>query len=239
MPYKSEKMKLTKEQDRRIKISERQKQEIIALKGKISQRKCAELYGISRRSVQFLWYPEKLEDNKKRREDRGGWKQYYDKEKWAETMREHRHYKQDIYLERHKMKIAHLFKETDVVFIKIDYTHEKHIKSYASSIGMKIKITTGFWVNPKTEEVEKVAKLELLEKIPNEILKFEKEKKEKKAAERKVYEQSVEERRIKRKNKKDKIVELYLAGNTMQKVADIVGCSKQYVSFVISQKRKE
>ena len=100
MPYKSEKIIIAGgKHDRRCKLSEAQKNEIIALRGSISQRQCAELYNVSRRTIQFLWFPEKLTANKQAREARGGWKQYYNKSDWAGTMREHRRYKQELYKE--------------------------------------------------------------------------------------------------------------------------------------------
>lgn len=100
MPYKSEKIIIAGgKHDRRCKLTEAQKTEIIALRGTISQRQCAERFGVSRRTIQFLWFPEKLVANKQARAARGGWKQYYDKSEWAETMREHRHYKQALYEE--------------------------------------------------------------------------------------------------------------------------------------------
>ena len=100
MPYKSENIIIAGSQhDRRCKLTEAQKTEIIALRGSISQRQCAERFGVSRRTIQFLWFPEKLIANKQARAARGGWKQYYNKKQWAETMREHRHYKQELYEE--------------------------------------------------------------------------------------------------------------------------------------------
>lgn len=66
-------------------------------KGKLSQRAAAELFGVSRRTIQFIWFPEQLEENKKRRAERGGSKQYYDREKHNASMREHREYKKDLY----------------------------------------------------------------------------------------------------------------------------------------------
>lgn len=98
MPYKSEKIHIAgSKHDRRCKLTNAQRDEIISLRGIVSQRKCAERFGVSRRTVQFLWFPERLIINKQRRQERGGWKQYYEKEKRAETMREYRHYKQDLY----------------------------------------------------------------------------------------------------------------------------------------------
>ena len=98
MPFKSEKINIANtKHDRRCKLTNAQKDQIIALRGIISQRKCAEKFGVSRRTVIFLWYPERLEANKQRRQERGGWKQYYNKENWAVTMRTHRRYKQELY----------------------------------------------------------------------------------------------------------------------------------------------
>ncbi len=100
MPYKSEKIKIEKTQnDRRCKLTEEQKDKIISLRGIMSAHRCAEQFQVSRRTIQFLWYPERLEENKKRRKERGGWKQYYEKSKWAETMREHRRYKQKLHID--------------------------------------------------------------------------------------------------------------------------------------------
>jgi hypothetical protein len=62
-----------------------------------SQRELARMFNVSRRLVQFTCMPEKLEQCKQRREERGGWKQYYKGgEEWAETMREHRNYKYNL-----------------------------------------------------------------------------------------------------------------------------------------------
>lgn len=100
MPYKSEKIRIEKTKlDRRIKLNPEQKDKIASLKGTISLRKCAQEYGVDKRTIQFIWYPERLEQCKQRRQERGGWRQYYSKEKWAETMKEHRHYKQELFLE--------------------------------------------------------------------------------------------------------------------------------------------
>lgn len=69
--------------DKRIKLTVAQKNEIISLKG----------------TIQFLWDPEKLKRNIQRRQERGGTKQYYNKEKHREQMKTHRRYKQQLYLE--------------------------------------------------------------------------------------------------------------------------------------------
>lgn len=97
MPYKTDKIRLKPDQDRRIKLTEEDKKEIIELseRGK-SQRWLADFFGVSRRLIQFIIFPEKLAENKKRREERGGWRIYYDKEKHAQYTRSHRRYKHEI-----------------------------------------------------------------------------------------------------------------------------------------------
>lgn len=242
MPYKSEKLKIAgTKQDRRIKISDDKKKEIIALKGKISQRKCAELFGISRRSVVFLWFPERLEQNKQRRQERGGWRQYYNKKEWAETMKEHRHYKQEVYLVRRNKRWAHLFKNTDVFYTRIEgHSGLSAIHSYASSIGVKIKLTPGVWFNTKTEQAEKLYKIEIIERRTlNELLeneaKINKEKEQKEIARR----ARVQANRERREAKKEKIIALRCQNKKIQEIADIMGCSKQYISYVLCKKRRE
>lgn len=100
MPYKCEKLiKLVgTSQDRRRKLSDKQKDEIISLKGTISVRECAKRYNISRRTIQFLWDPDKAKANLQRRMERGGSKIYYNKEKNRDYVKSYRHYKQEIYL---------------------------------------------------------------------------------------------------------------------------------------------
>lgn len=101
MPYKSEKIKLSKEQDRRIKLADIQKEEIRNkyATGLYSQRTLAKEYNVSRRLIQFV-----LDDEKKKRaaellkERRADGRYKPTKEEWAETVREHRKYKQSLYL---------------------------------------------------------------------------------------------------------------------------------------------
>lgn len=82
--------------DRRVKLSDSQKEEILNLKETATQVEVAKAYSVSRRMIQFIWYPEKLEENKKRRAERGGSKQYYDKDKHRVSMKEHRAYKKNL-----------------------------------------------------------------------------------------------------------------------------------------------
>lgn len=101
MPYKSEKMKLSKEQDRRIKLTDEQREEIKYKysTGFYSQRALASEYKVSRRLITFVLDEEKAkraaELLKERRAD-GRYKPT--KEEWAATMKEHRRYKQQLYI---------------------------------------------------------------------------------------------------------------------------------------------
>ena len=102
MPSKSDKMKLSKEQDRRIKLYDEQKEEIRNkyATGIYSQRQLAAEYGVSRRLITFVLDEEKAkivaEQLKERRAD-GRYKPT--KEEWADTMRNHRQYKRKLYME--------------------------------------------------------------------------------------------------------------------------------------------
>ncbi len=87
--------------DRRIKLKPEDKKKIKILykTGEWSTRKLARKYNVSKRLIQFVLDPAKLEACKARRAERGGSKQYYDKEKWRVTQADHRNYKQKLYLE--------------------------------------------------------------------------------------------------------------------------------------------
>ena len=100
MPYKCEKLiKLQgTNKDRRRKLTDQQIDEINALKGTISQRECAKRFNVSRRTIQFIWDPDKHKRNLQCRQERGGSMQYYKKEKHREYIKRHRHYKQELYL---------------------------------------------------------------------------------------------------------------------------------------------
>lgn len=99
MPYKSEKLKLNETQDRRRKLPDEQKEEIkrIYATGLVGQRPLAKQFGVSRSTIQVIVNPA----IKQRNHDRMAkhWRDYRPtKEKWAETMKEHRHYKQELYV---------------------------------------------------------------------------------------------------------------------------------------------
>lgn len=97
MPYKFEykHLKMRKEDDKRIKLTDDDKEEIRKLynKGMFSQRQLAEMFNVSRRSIQFALNPEALKRNQEQRIERGKDGRYYDKEKQKEYMRQYRHQK--------------------------------------------------------------------------------------------------------------------------------------------------
>ena len=96
MPYKFEtdKVRLPEGKDRRVKLSTRDKIDVMADYGTMSQRQCAAKWGVSRRTIVFIWHPEKLEQKLLRRKERGGYN--YSKEVLAGVMREHRDYKKKV-----------------------------------------------------------------------------------------------------------------------------------------------
>lgn len=99
MPYKSEKIKLSPTQDRRRKLPDEQKEEIKKLyaTGLIGQRPLAKQFGVSRSLIQVIVNPEIAEKKKQRIKEH--WRDYRpSNEEWAKTIREHRHYKQELYL---------------------------------------------------------------------------------------------------------------------------------------------
>ena len=103
MPYTSSKIPIQKTKyDRRIKLTDSDKEKIreMSTAGK-TQTEIAKKFKVSRRAVSFVIKPGSVERNKRRREERGGWRQYYSKDKHARSVKEHRHYKQQLYKDGH------------------------------------------------------------------------------------------------------------------------------------------
>lgn len=106
MPYKSEKIKIEgTDFDRRRKFTDATKNKVRQIyfshpDGYISQRELARRFGISRRMISFILFPQKLADYQKYRRDTHYSQEYYKRytkgRKWAETIREHRHYKNEL-----------------------------------------------------------------------------------------------------------------------------------------------
>lgn len=100
MPYKFEykHLKIKKEDDKRIKLTENDKEEIRRLYGKglFSQRQLAEMFNVSHRSIQFVLNPEQLKTNYQQRVERGKDGRYYNKEKQKKYMQEYRERKKKL-----------------------------------------------------------------------------------------------------------------------------------------------
>ena len=92
--YKAaQKIRLPETEDRRRKLTFKQKAELIEMFGKVSQRGAAKIFGISRRLVIFTWHPKRLkhaqELMKERRKDgRYSIAKYHTKEQWSARQRE-------------------------------------------------------------------------------------------------------------------------------------------------------
>lgn len=97
MPYAHRKKKIPRELDRRVKLSDENRERLLKLRGQISQRVAAQMFKISRSLVRFIWMPEKLEHAKQLYQERRKDGRYYPgKTRRAKQMREHRRYKQKI-----------------------------------------------------------------------------------------------------------------------------------------------
>lgn len=102
MPFKSEKIVICGSMyDRRQKLTPEQRAEIYHRYAttEVSQRQLAREYGVSRRLITFIVDPDKMEENRMRlkmRKLQGLYKT--DKAKWAATIREHRRYKQQLFV---------------------------------------------------------------------------------------------------------------------------------------------
>lgn len=98
MPYKTDKDKLGSPFIKKsVKLLPCQKEMVVYWSGVgYSQRQLARMFHCSRRTIQFIIDPEKLKQNLLRRQERGGTKQYYDKDYHNAAMKHHRKYKYDI-----------------------------------------------------------------------------------------------------------------------------------------------
>lgn len=90
-------MRLPPEHDRRRKLTDEQRHDIKLNLENLSTRELAFKYGVSRRTVQFILRPEALAENRARREERGGWAQYYDKEKHRIAVRNTRKHRREVF----------------------------------------------------------------------------------------------------------------------------------------------
>lgn len=94
---KLDSINIGKKYDRRIKIHKEDHPYITQrYKNGESIRSIARFYGVDKRLIQFIIFPERLELNKKLRKERGGWKKYYSTEKRREEMRRFRQHKKEL-----------------------------------------------------------------------------------------------------------------------------------------------
>ena len=99
MPYKSEKIKLPREYDKRIRFTDEKKAKASLLYSQgESIRKIAKILEVNKRTIQFYFFPDRLKKNIELRKERGGSKIYYDKEKHTKAIKDLRHRKQELYL---------------------------------------------------------------------------------------------------------------------------------------------
>ena len=100
MPYKSEAIKLDPSLDRRRKLTDEDKREILRIykTGVCGMRPLAKQFGVSRATIQIIVNPNIAEAKRKRIKEH--WRDYRPtKEEWAATMREHRQYKHKLYVD--------------------------------------------------------------------------------------------------------------------------------------------
>lgn len=100
MPYKSEKINISgTKHDRRVKLTDEDKKEVVRIRSNtdMSYNDIAKAFGVSKRLIIFTCKPETLAACIKKRDERGGSAQYYDKAKNTASIREHRAYKQKLY----------------------------------------------------------------------------------------------------------------------------------------------
>lgn len=99
MPRKSDKIAIDHYfLDRRVKLipCKREMVHYWYQKG-VSIRAIAKMFAVDKRLIQFELFPERKQKNLSDRQDIGGTKIYYDKEKHRETMKEHRNYKNKLF----------------------------------------------------------------------------------------------------------------------------------------------
>jgi len=99
MPAIADRCRTGKQYDKRVKLSQEQREEIhLNIEG-LSQRALATKYKVSRRLIGFILFPEKAKRNLELRALRGGSKIYYDKDSHTKAMNAHRAYKKELLIE--------------------------------------------------------------------------------------------------------------------------------------------
>jgi len=98
MPSKIDKVKLNSQiLDRRVKLTDSDKEDVILryhLGASITG--LSKVYGVNKRLIQFILFPERKENNILLRKLRGGSNIYYDREKHSEAIKDLRRYKREL-----------------------------------------------------------------------------------------------------------------------------------------------
>ena len=79
--------------DRRVKLTSQDREEIKEKGAGYGIRKMAREYGVDKRLIQFILYPERLEASRKNRD----WRRYHDRKKLTKQSRYLRHRKMKLY----------------------------------------------------------------------------------------------------------------------------------------------
>ena len=102
MPRISDKVTINNRSlDRRVKITEQDKKKIREwyFEKRFTIRGIAKLVPFSRRSIQFILFPERMEKVQERAKEIKRWSKYNKKEIHTPAMRRHRAYKKQLWLE--------------------------------------------------------------------------------------------------------------------------------------------
>lgn len=84
--------------DRRVKMLPCQKEQAVRMySAGVSITAISKWFQVSKRSIQFILFPERHAKNLEDRAKRGGWEQYYDKGNHRESMADHRQYKKELF----------------------------------------------------------------------------------------------------------------------------------------------
>jgi len=100
MPRKSDSIPINNIRlDRRVKLTDTEKQKIREeyATGEIGMRALATKYKVSRRTIDFILNPDRLEKAKEQFAERQKDGRYYNKEKHREYVKQHRDYKSNLY----------------------------------------------------------------------------------------------------------------------------------------------
>jgi transposase-like protein len=87
--FEEKHLKIRKVDDRRRKLSDDDRRQIVKLKGQYSLSQLGKMFGVSKKLVFLIHHPEKQQTP--------DWQKYYNKEKHREYSRVHRSYKSGLY----------------------------------------------------------------------------------------------------------------------------------------------